>query len=99
MKQALGGNLDLKMALARIDQARAERRGTRAELFPTVDAAAGAQRADNPFPALRPVSVTTCSNWGSTPCGKSIYSAVSGGGWKRHPRTWRRRRSNTPKLW
>jgi NodT family efflux transporter outer membrane factor (OMF) lipoprotein len=54
MEQALGGNLDLKMALARIDQARAERRGTRAELFPTVDAAAGAQRADNPFPGLAP---------------------------------------------
>ena len=54
MEQALVGNLDLKMALARIDQARAERRGTRAELFPTVDAAVGAQRADNPFPGLAP---------------------------------------------
>lgn len=34
MDQALAGNLDLKMALTRIDQARAERRATRAELFP-----------------------------------------------------------------
>jgi NodT family efflux transporter outer membrane factor (OMF) lipoprotein len=52
--QALGGNLDLKMALARIDQARAERRGTRAELFPKVDVSAGVQRQDNPFPGLAP---------------------------------------------
>jgi NodT family efflux transporter outer membrane factor (OMF) lipoprotein len=54
MEQALVGNLDLKMALARIDQARAERRGTRAELFPSVDATVGAQRADNPFPGFAP---------------------------------------------
>ncbi|MGX2039844.1 efflux transporter outer membrane subunit [Methylocaldum sp. MU1018] len=54
MDQALADNLDLKMALARIDQARAERRGTRAELFPTIDATAGAQRQDNPFPGLAP---------------------------------------------
>ena len=54
MDQALAGNLDIKIALARIDQARAERRGTRAELFPTVNAAAGAQRQDNPFPGLAP---------------------------------------------
>ena len=54
MDQALAGNLDVKMALARIDQARAERRGTRAELFPTVNVTAGAQRQDNPFPGLAP---------------------------------------------
>ncbi|HYE37969.1 MAG TPA: efflux transporter outer membrane subunit [Methylocaldum sp.] len=54
MDQALAGNLDLKMALARIDQARAVRRGTRAELFPSVDVAASAQRNDNPFPGLAP---------------------------------------------
>lgn len=50
--RALVDNLDLKIVLARIDQARAERRATRAELFPSVDAEAGAQRQDNPFPGL-----------------------------------------------
>jgi NodT family efflux transporter outer membrane factor (OMF) lipoprotein len=52
MDTALAGNLDLKIAMARIEQARAERRGTRAELFPTVNATAGAQRQNNPFPGL-----------------------------------------------
>jgi NodT family efflux transporter outer membrane factor (OMF) lipoprotein len=54
MDQAISGNLDLKMALARIDQARAERRATRAELFPQVNAAAGAQHNENPFPGFAP---------------------------------------------
>jgi NodT family efflux transporter outer membrane factor (OMF) lipoprotein len=54
MKQALAGNLDIKIALARVEQARAERRGTRAELFPKVDVAAGAQRNENPFPGFAP---------------------------------------------
>jgi len=54
MDQALTGNLDLKIALTRIDQARAERRGTRAELFPTVNVKAGAQRQENPLPGLAP---------------------------------------------
>lgn len=54
MDRALAGNLDIKIALARIDQARAERRGTRAELFPTVNATTSGQRQDNPFPGLAP---------------------------------------------
>ncbi|WGS88621.1 efflux transporter outer membrane subunit [Methylomonas sp. UP202] len=54
MNRALADNLDVKIALARIDQARAERRGTQAELFPTVNATAGAQRQSNPFPGLAP---------------------------------------------
>lgn len=54
MAQALAGNFDLKIALTRIDQARAERRGTRAELFPTVNVKAGAQRQENPLPGLAP---------------------------------------------
>jgi outer membrane protein TolC len=54
MNQALAGNLDVKIALARIDQARAERRGTRAELFPTVSVTTGAQRQENPMPGLAP---------------------------------------------
>jgi NodT family efflux transporter outer membrane factor (OMF) lipoprotein len=54
MKQALAGNLDIKIALARVEQARAERRGTRGELFPKVDVAAGAQRNENPFPGFAP---------------------------------------------
>jgi NodT family efflux transporter outer membrane factor (OMF) lipoprotein len=56
MNQALSGNLDLKMALARIDQARAQRRGTRAELFPQVAASANAGRFDNPLPGIVPTS-------------------------------------------
>jgi NodT family efflux transporter outer membrane factor (OMF) lipoprotein len=54
MDQAMAGNFDIKIALARIDQARAERRGTRAELFPKVDIAAGAQHNENPFPGFAP---------------------------------------------
>lgn len=52
--QALSGNLDLKMSLARIEQARAERLGTRAILFPVVNVKAGVQRQDNPLPGLAP---------------------------------------------
>lgn len=54
MEKALAANLDIQMALARIDQARAERRGTRAELFPSVNVTTGAQRQSNPFPGLAP---------------------------------------------
>ncbi|MDD1606305.1 MAG: TolC family protein, partial [Methylococcaceae bacterium] len=54
MDKALAGNLDIKIALTRIDQARAERSGTRAELFPTVNIKTGAQRNENPFPGLAP---------------------------------------------
>jgi NodT family efflux transporter outer membrane factor (OMF) lipoprotein len=56
MNQALSDNLDLKMALARIDQARAQRRGTRAELFPEANASAIAGRFDNPLPGIVPTS-------------------------------------------
>lgn len=52
--RALAGNLDVKIALSRINQARAERRGTRAELFPSINATTGAQRQSNPFPGLAP---------------------------------------------
>lgn len=51
---ALSDNLDLKIALARIDQVRAERRAIRAEFFPSINVAAGAQRSDNPFPGFAP---------------------------------------------
>ncbi|OAI03486.1 efflux transporter outer membrane subunit [Methylomonas methanica] len=54
MAKALAGNLDIKIASTRIDQARAERRGTQAELFPTVNIKAGAQRQENPLPGLAP---------------------------------------------
>ncbi|MGR9085751.1 MAG: efflux transporter outer membrane subunit [Gammaproteobacteria bacterium] len=54
MDQALAGNLEVKIALARVDQARAERRGTRAELFPEVNVAASAGRNENPLPGLAP---------------------------------------------
>lgn len=52
LQRALADNLDIQIALARIDQARAERRGTRAALFPSVNAAVGGQRQSNPFPGL-----------------------------------------------
>jgi NodT family efflux transporter outer membrane factor (OMF) lipoprotein len=54
MEKALADNLDIKVAMARIEQARAERRANRAELFPRVDATVGAQRNDNPLPGLAP---------------------------------------------
>ncbi|TRW90317.1 efflux transporter outer membrane subunit [Candidatus Methylobacter oryzae] len=50
MDLALAGNLDLKIALARVDQARADRRSIRAELFPQVGVKAGAQRNLNLSP-------------------------------------------------
>lgn len=56
MTQALSGNLDVKISLTRIDQARAQRRGTRAELFPEVYASAHAGRFDNPLPGIVPTS-------------------------------------------
>ncbi len=52
INKALRSNLDIKIALARVDQARSERRGVRAELFPTVNATGGVQRQNNPFPGL-----------------------------------------------
>jgi NodT family efflux transporter outer membrane factor (OMF) lipoprotein len=54
MQLALAENLDVKIAAARIAQARAERRSNRAELFPSVNGVAGAQRQYNPFPGLAP---------------------------------------------
>ena len=60
MTQALSGNLDVKIAVTRIDQARAQRRGTRAELFPEVAASANAGRFDNPLPGI--VSTNTRFN-------------------------------------
>ena len=54
MTHALTNNLDLKIALTRIDQARAERRGTRTQLFPSAKLVAGVQRNDNPFPGFVP---------------------------------------------
>lgn len=54
INQALSGNFDLKIALSRIDQARAERSAIRAGLFPGVNAAANAQRSHNPFPGFAP---------------------------------------------
>lgn len=50
MEQALAGNLDLKMAFSRIQQARAERRANRADLFPRVGGNAVAARVDNLLP-------------------------------------------------
>lgn len=54
MAQALADNKEIKIALVRIEQARAERRGTRAELFPTVNAKLEPQRQSNPMPGIAP---------------------------------------------
>jgi NodT family efflux transporter outer membrane factor (OMF) lipoprotein len=50
MELALTDNLDLKVALTRIDQARADRRSIRAELFPQISVSAGGQRHQNLSP-------------------------------------------------
>jgi NodT family efflux transporter outer membrane factor (OMF) lipoprotein len=50
MEMALAGNFDLKIALTRLDQARADRRATSAEFFPQVNLKAGAQRNKNLSP-------------------------------------------------
>ena len=50
MERAQTGNLDLKMAFARIEQARAERLANRAALFPKVGGNAAAAYLDNVIP-------------------------------------------------
>ncbi|MEN8259609.1 MAG: efflux transporter outer membrane subunit [Pseudomonadota bacterium] len=52
MEQALANNLDIKLALTRIEEARATRKASRAAFFPSVDGSAGVSRTDNPFPGL-----------------------------------------------
>lgn len=56
------GNLDLKVALTRIDQARAEKLAHRASLFPQVGATAAGTYLDNVFP--RQTSTGTQNQWG-----------------------------------
>lgn len=56
------GNLDLKIALTRIDQARAEKLANRASLFPRVGATAAGSYLDNVFP--RQTSTGTQNQWG-----------------------------------
>lgn len=53
IRQAFANNLDLKVALARVDQARAGRHIEFAQLFPHFGANATAARFVNPFPGLR----------------------------------------------
>jgi NodT family efflux transporter outer membrane factor (OMF) lipoprotein len=52
MARARQNSPDLKIAYARIEQARAERRASRAELFPTIGGNTGAARFGNPAPGL-----------------------------------------------
>ncbi|MEN9680725.1 MAG: hypothetical protein RLZZ627_618 [Pseudomonadota bacterium] len=56
------GNLDLKVALTRIDQARAEKLANRASLFPQVGATAAGTYLDNVFP--RQTNSGTQNQWG-----------------------------------
>lgn len=53
-REALASNKDLKIALARVEEARAGRRLEKSQLFPQFFANAAASRFDNPFPGLRP---------------------------------------------
>ena len=55
-------NLDLKVAMTRIDQARAEKLANRASLFPQVGATAAGTYLDNVFP--RQTSSGTQNQWG-----------------------------------
>ena len=54
MEQALAENLNVKIALTHINQARSTRGGAFSALFPTVSLGTGAQRVQNPFPGLAP---------------------------------------------
>lgn len=56
------GNLDLKVALTRIDQARAEKLANRASLFPQVGATAAGTYLNNVFP--RQTNTGTQNQWG-----------------------------------
>ncbi len=106
MAQALAGNLDLKIALTRIDQARAQRRGTRAELFPQFRGRANAGRFDNPLPGIVPTSTrfnlfelgfdASFSSARRAPR-RSICSAACGAGWRRRPPISTRRRRTMPR--
>ncbi|MEY2697962.1 MAG: hypothetical protein RL333_2100 [Pseudomonadota bacterium] len=61
-RRGKGENLDLKVALTRIDQARAEKLANRASLFPQVGATAAGTYLDNVFP--RQTSTGTQNQWG-----------------------------------
>lgn len=52
--QALSGNVEIKIAVARIDQARAERWIVRSALLPSANGTGGAQHNVNPFPGFAP---------------------------------------------
>ena len=43
---------------------------------------------------MRPASVSICSSWVSTPCGKSICSGACSDGWRQQRPIWRRRRKS-----
>jgi len=54
IERSLAENLDVKIALTRINQARVARSGAYSALFPSVNLGTGAQRVQNPFPGLAP---------------------------------------------
>lgn len=56
MQRSLVENKDVKIALTRINQARAEHSGAYATLFPSVNVGTGVQHVQNPFPGLAPGS-------------------------------------------
>jgi multidrug efflux system outer membrane protein len=66
-ERATAGNLDLKAAFARVDQARAVARIQRAEFYPGVDASAGWARfrtsANAPSPVGFPIPSFTMDQW------------------------------------
>ena len=64
VEQALAANQNLKVAAARLDQARAQLQAARADLFPTVDLSASAARAKSS--ANRPLSSYSSPNQSQT---------------------------------
>lgn len=75
IRKAIDGNLDLRVAAARVEQARAAARMTRADQFPAINGTAGVSRVRNPsnpvFPAfeantsqLGPSAVWQLDFWG-----------------------------------
>jgi NodT family efflux transporter outer membrane factor (OMF) lipoprotein len=56
--RALARNTDIAIAVARVEEARAQERATRAQLFPSVDAVLGASRSRSLGSAGRPVEAT-----------------------------------------
>ena len=86
IRRAQQGNLDLRMALTRIEQARAERLAQRADLFPKVGAVAVPAHFDNLFPGSAQRAGPISFSQALMPFGRLMFLAASGGSLRRLPR-------------